>query len=73
MSRYDADINNMSIEWEWEMYKRMSIRIVTDLAQDLEIIAKKRGLSVNSLISEMAWNFVENWKNKDEKEKKGGK
>lgn len=46
------------------MYKRMSLRIVMDLAQDLEVIAKKRGLSVNSLISEMAWDFVENWKNK---------
>ena len=49
---------------EKNMYKRMSLRIVMDLAQDLEVIAKKRGLSVNSLISEMAWDFVENWKNK---------
>ncbi len=46
------------------MYKRMSIRIVEDLAKDLNEIAKKRGLSVNSLISEMAWAFVEDWKNK---------
>ena len=42
----------------------MSIRIVEDLAKDLNEIAKKRGLSVNSLISEMAWAFVEDWKNK---------
>lgn len=44
------------------MYKRMSIRVVTDLSNDLTAIARKRGLSVNSLISEMAWDFVEDWK-----------
>lgn len=46
------------------MYKRISLRIVKELAKDLEAIAKKRGLSVNSLISEIAWDFVEIWKNK---------
>ena len=45
-------------------YKRMSIRLVTELAEELNRIAKKRGLSVNSLISEMAWDFVEDWKSK---------
>ena len=44
------------------MYKRMSIRIVYDLALALKEIAKKRGLSINSLISEMAWKFVDDWK-----------
>lgn len=46
------------------MYKRISIRLVDDLSKDLSTIAKKRGLSVNSLISEMAWDFVESWKEK---------
>lgn len=46
------------------MYKRMSIRIVDNLAEDLNAIAKKRGLSVNSLVSEMAWSFVEDWRNR---------
>lgn len=48
------------------MYKRISIRIVDVLAEDLNAIAKKRGLSVNALISEMAWSFVEDWKIKYE-------
>lgn len=46
------------------MYKRLSIRLVSDLSDDLSNIAKKRGLSINALISEMAWEFVENWKSK---------
>lgn len=44
------------------MYKRLSIRIVSELSGALAIIAKKRGLSINSLISEIAWDFVEDWK-----------
>ncbi len=48
------------------MYKRITIRMIATLADDLSMIAKKRGLSFNSLISEMAWNFVENWKMKYE-------
>lgn len=44
------------------MYKRISIRIVSNLSKELNVIAKKRGLSVNALISEMAWDFVECWK-----------
>ena len=51
------------------MYKRLTIRIVTDLSDDLNSIAKKRGFSINSLISEMAWAFVEDWKKKYEKVK----
>ena len=46
------------------MYKRMSIRLVSTLSEELNLIAKKRGLSVNSLIVEMAWDFVEQWKDK---------
>ena len=34
--------------------------------ENLKVIAQKRGLSVNSLISEMAWDFVEDWKIKYE-------
>lgn len=44
------------------MYKRLSIRLVNQLSNDLIDIAKKRGLSVNALITEMAWDFVEYWK-----------
>lgn len=44
------------------MYKRITIRIVSELSEKLKEIAKERGLSVNALISEMAWNFVEAWK-----------
>lgn len=51
------------------MYKRITLRIISTLADDLNMIAKKRGLSFNSLISEMAWNFVENWKEKYENKK----
>lgn len=47
-----------------KVYKRMSIRLVDTLSKELSAIAKKRGLSVNSLISEMAWDFIEQWKNK---------
>ena len=46
------------------MYKRLSIRLVSVLSEDLSNIAKKRGLSINALITEMAWEFVENWKTK---------
>jgi predicted HicB family RNase H-like nuclease len=46
------------------MYKRISIRIVQKLADELLVIAKERGLSVNALISEMAWAFVDDWKKK---------
>lgn len=44
------------------MYKRISIRLVSSLSDELKAIAKKRGLSVNSIISEMVWEFVEAWK-----------
>lgn len=49
------------------MFQRISIRLVETLSEELKLIAKKRGLSVNSLISEMAWDFVETWKAKHEK------
>lgn len=49
------------------MYKRISIRMVSDLSMELNVIAKKRGLSINALISEMAWDFVERWKSKYER------
>lgn len=51
-----------------KMYQRISIRLVASLSEDLKAIAKKRGLSVNSLISEMVWDFVETWKEKYEQE-----
>lgn len=46
------------------MYKRITIRLVNELSEYLNEIAKRRGLSINSLISEMAWDFVEDWKQK---------
>ena len=48
-------------------YKRVSIRFVDDLARELKAIAKKRGLSVNALISEITWAFVDEWKKRKEK------
>ena len=44
------------------MHKRISLRLVSELADKLKEMAKERGLSVNALISEMAWSFVETWK-----------
>jgi predicted DNA-binding protein len=47
-----------------KMHKRLTIRLVDELATNLENVSKKRGLSVNALISEIAWDFVESWKKK---------
>lgn len=66
MSWYYKDIKLMSQKEDTKLYKRISIRIVPDLSENLKVIAQKRGLSVNSLISEMAWDFVEDWKIKYE-------
>lgn len=63
---YYKDIKLMSQKEDTKLYKRISIRIVPDLSENLKVIAQKRGLSVNSLISEMAWDFVEDWKIKYE-------
>lgn len=52
------------------MYKRISIRLVYALSEELKTIAKARGLSINSLISEMAWDFVETWKAANQKGKR---
>ena len=46
------------------MYKRISIRFVPALSEELNLIAKKRGVSINSLITEIAWSFVKEWKDK---------
>lgn len=46
------------------MKKKMTIRVVAALAENLESIAKSRRMSVNSLITEIAWDFVEDWKNR---------
>lgn len=46
---------------------RISLRVVDDLAGSLFQIAKKRGISVNALITEIAWSFCENWLNKQER------
>lgn len=44
------------------MYKRISVRLVTSLSEDLRAIAKERGLSLNALISDIVWDFVGAWK-----------
>lgn len=51
------------------MYKRISIRLVSELSSDLKAIAQKRGLSINALVSEMAWDFVEEWKKRHQEHK----
>ena len=52
-----------------KMYKRISIRLVSELSSDLKAIAQKRGLSINALVSEMAWDFVEGWKKRHQEHK----
>lgn len=44
------------------MAKRMTIRLVDELANAVTDTAKERGISVNALVSEMAWGFVSHWK-----------
>ena len=44
------------------MYKRISIRLVSSLSEDLKAIAKERGLTLNALISDIVWDFVGAWK-----------
>lgn len=46
------------------MYKRISIRLVSSLSDELKNIAKTRGLSLNALITDIAWDFVDDWKMK---------
>ena len=41
--------------------KRMTIRFVDALANQLFNTAKERGISVNALVTEMAWKFVVDW------------
>lgn len=41
--------------------KRISIRLVPNLSSEVKRIAKAKGISVNALIAEMAWKFVEEW------------
>ena len=43
------------------MYKRLSIRLVPELAERVTALAKKRGLSVNALVTQAAWEFIEDW------------
>lgn len=50
--------------------KRMSIRLVPELAESIQKISKRRGISVNALITEMAWSFVESMKKKELKQQK---
>ena len=46
---------------------RISLRVVDDLAGSLFQIAKKRGISVNALITEIAWDFCNGWAVKAER------
>lgn len=46
--------------------KRLTLRLVTEVASKLESIAKEKGLSVNALVTTMAWEFIESYqKNKN--------
>lgn len=42
--------------------KRLTIRLVAALAAKLTEIAKARGISTNALITEMAWAFVNEYR-----------
>lgn len=45
--------------------QRLTIRLVSNLSKLLKKIAEEKGLSVNALITQMCWQFVEEWeKNK---------
>lgn len=46
------------------MYKRLSLQIVSHLLDKLKAIAIKKEISINALICQMAWDFVEQWKEK---------
>lgn len=46
---------------------RITLRLVDDLAGSLFQIARKRGISVNALITEIAWDFCESWLTKQER------
>jgi len=41
--------------------KRMTIRFVDVLANRLSDTAKERGISINALVTEMAWQFIDDW------------
>lgn len=47
--------------------KRMTIRLVTTLAEKLSKISKQRGVSINALITEMAWQFVSEYQRNKQK------
>lgn len=49
------------------MAKRMTIRLVDELASIVSKISRKRGISINALITEMAWEFVEHWETNQER------
>lgn len=43
------------------MNKRLSIRLVKQLADKLKEMSVERGTSMNSLISQILWDFIENY------------
>lgn len=47
--------------------KRMTIRFVPQLAEKIKERAEERGISVNALITEIAWKSVEMWQAKSER------
>lgn len=50
------------------MHKRIALRLVNELSEKIISIAKSRGISINALITEIAWEFVENWEEKNKKQ-----
>lgn len=48
------------------MYKRLTIRLVDDLATALKTAAHKRGVSMNMLVSSMVWDFITDFNEKNE-------
>lgn len=44
--------------------KRYSIRFPEELAFQLEKTSMKRGLSINALVTELCWKFVEDFEKK---------
>lgn len=48
---------------------RLSLRIVEELNTKMKEIAKDKGLSLNALIVQMCWQFVEEWESRSVKSK----
>ncbi len=52
------------------MIKRLSIRLVPKLNEQLKSIALERGSSMNGLISQILWEFIDEYSKSKEKQER---